>query len=112
MKDRAQISIFAQGHVSCAVCAPRETPSNFLVGFVEAMNPTQIGRGWSVFHGKLPDGGTNPRGCPHDPDRRHWFLVRGALAAGLPQPVNAGWAEDVSRETCEDVPVQLRANAR
>jgi hypothetical protein len=99
MKDRAQVNIFAQGDVTCAICAPGGTPRHFLVGFVEAMNPTGIGRGWSVFGGDLPDGGPNPRPCPHDAGRRHWFMVRGALAAGLPDPVNERWAPDVSRET-------------
>jgi hypothetical protein len=107
MKDRAQVNIFAQGDVTCAVCAPAATPGDFLVGFVEAMNPTRIGRGWSVFDGDLPDGGGNPRACQHDPGRRHWFLVRGALAAGLPEPVNEDWPPDVSRETCEDAEPRL-----
>lgn len=77
MKDRAEVSIFAQGHVTCAVCAPNGTPRQSLIGRVEAMNPTDSGSlGWKVFDGLLPDGGPNPRTCPNDSGRHHWFLVR------------------------------------
>jgi hypothetical protein len=77
MKDRAGVSIFAQGEVICAVCAPNGTPRQLVVGRVEAMNPTAFGdAGWKVFDGILPDGRPNPRVCPHDESRHHWFLVR------------------------------------
>jgi hypothetical protein len=77
MKDQTNVSIFAQGDVTCAVCAPNGTPRQLVVGRVEAMNPTASGcPGWKVFDGSLPDGGPNPRACPHDSGRHHWFLVR------------------------------------
>ncbi len=76
-QDGAEVSIFAQGEITCAVCVPNGTPRQLVVRGVEAMNPTASGcHEWRVFDGTLPDGGPNPRVCPHDSSRHHWFLVR------------------------------------
>lgn len=85
MRDSTGISIFAQGDGTCAVCAPGGTMRQLVIDRVEAMNPTASGHpGWKVFAGKLPDGGLNPRPCPHDGARHHWLLVRSAAARSAP----------------------------
>lgn len=100
MRDNAGISIFAQGDTTCAVCAPSGVARQLVIECVETMNPTASGRsGWKVFAGKLPDGGLNPRACPHDGERHHWLLVRRVVSRSVSDPKGTDRAADVSRET-------------
>jgi hypothetical protein len=75
-RDRSQITLFAQGATYCAVCAPLKISAESIEAEVAVRNCAIGHAQWKIAAGPLIDGRPNPRSCPHDEGRRHWFVMR------------------------------------
>jgi len=74
--DRSRITLFAQGATYCAVCAPLEASADSIEAEVAVRNCAIDPAQWKIAVGPMIDGRPNPRSCPHDEGRRHWFVMR------------------------------------
>jgi hypothetical protein len=76
--------VFAElGAVSCSICAPGAVTKDEVEAFATATLGRPFG-GWeAVDKSKISMGQPTPNPCNVAADRKHWFLLNGATAAGL-----------------------------
>jgi hypothetical protein len=68
------ITFFAQRPTYCAVCAPCTISADVIEAVVALRNCGN--EDWKIAMAPMVDGRPNPRECPHDEGRRHWFVTR------------------------------------
>ena len=69
-----KVEIYADGIVSCSVCAGKELSREEVAGEVNRMNPTGIGSQWGVAEDDFASGEKNGKECENDKTRKHYLL--------------------------------------
>lgn len=74
------VEIYAQGPITCSVCAPTTMPREAVGEAVNQQAPTGISSKWAIstdtHFAEDSDGDAKPMPCPceADPERQHWLL--------------------------------------
>lgn len=69
-----KVEVYANGIVSCSVCADSEMSKEEVSDEVNRMNPTGISPQWAVTEDDFASGEKNGKECEHDKLRKHYLL--------------------------------------
>lgn len=69
-----KVEIYANGIVSCSVCADSKMTKEEVSDEVNRMNPTGISSHWAVAEEDFASGEKNGKECEHDKARKHYLL--------------------------------------